>query len=207
MLGCPLSIDSFYTDPDKIRQEALALDYTRASELGGSWPGARTQLINNVAPDIFGEFTRKMYAFLGWPSHQESYFETSFQACGAQDGNSWIHQDDFHEYTHVGVIYLHPQPSSDSGTLLYNIKPTIENVYQPKGDWTHMDDNANFKFYDIKKKFENVYNKAVIYSPAEWHKSDTYFGKTLEDSRLTQVYFFRKDGAYPHHMNPPGLQA
>ena len=199
-----LNIEKFYDDPDRIRKEALSFNYQSASESGGNWPGVRSQHINVIAPHIFKEFLERIYSVLGWPPHKTSYFETQFQICKEGDGNSWIHQDDFHEFTHVGIIYLHPTPPPDSGTLTYSLKPEKSPLDKGFKGWTHSKDNSAPEFYNIKERIQNVYNSAILYDPAEWHKSDTYFGDTLENSRLTQVCFFREDNVHAHHANPPG---
>jgi len=197
------TVKNFYENPDQIREEALGFQYEGAKELGGSWPGTRTEKINHIAPHIFSEFTRRIYNTLGWEAHKNSFFETQFQVCQRKDGNSWIHQDDFHEYTHVGIIYLSPTPPLNSGTIIYDLKRDVPLVKDASG-WTHSDRNANPKFYDVKHRIQNSYNSAFIYKPSAWHKSDTYFGDTQENSRLTQVYFFREEKSLPHHVYPPG---
>jgi hypothetical protein len=195
--------DHFYENVDEVRREALSFEYQSARELGGSWPGRRTQNINIIAPHIFSQFTQRIYDILGWQPFTTSYFETQFQICQGTDGNSWIHQDDFHEYTHVGIVYLSPAPPVNSGTIIYSLKPDTPIVRDASG-WTHSDDNNNPKFYNIKKRVQNNYNRALIYKPSAWHKSDVYFGDTFENSRLTQVCFFREDGVLPHHAHPSG---
>ena len=58
------TIKNFYENPDQIREEALGFQYEGAKELGGSWPGTRTEKINYIAPHIFSEFTRRIYNIL-----------------------------------------------------------------------------------------------------------------------------------------------
>ena len=47
--------------------------------------------------------------------------------------------------------------------------------------------------FEVKQKLENKYNRMVLYDPKELHKSDTYFGTDINDSRLFIVFFMRVD--------------
>ena len=202
----PLQIENFYEDPEKVREVALTQEYQPASVLGGNWPGIRTIYLNNIVPDIYNQFINRLYNFLGWPPDKSAYFETSFQLCDQDDGNSWVHQDDFHQYTHIAMVFLQPNPQPNSGTLLYNIKEGISEEDGGK-NWHHSLNTGDPRFYKIKKRFDNIYNSCILYSPSEWHKSDEYFGSSRDDARLTQVCFFREDSnrvSTPHLLEPPG---
>jgi hypothetical protein len=39
----------------------------------------------------------------------------------------------------------------------------------------------------------NVFNRLVLYPGNTYHKSNDYFGDTLQDGRLTQVFFIKQD--------------
>ena len=201
----PLQIENFYLNPDKVREVALTQEYQPASVLGGNWPGIRTVYLNNIVPDIYQQFTERLYAFLGWPKGKSAYFETSFQICNEKDGDSWVHQDDFNQYTHIAMVFLQPNPQPNSGTLLYNIKEGISDEDGGK-DWHYSDNNGNPDFYKVKKRFPNIYNSCILYGPSEWHKSDVYFGSSNDNARLTQVCFLREDynrAETPHLLDPP----
>jgi hypothetical protein len=92
------------------------------------------------------------------------------------------------QHTHVLILFLTPDPSPNSGTIFYNRKPDVNEDEYKQND-------GDPKYYDVKEVFENVYNKAALYNPDEFHKSDTYFGESFRDSRLSQVCFLREEGA------------
>ena len=184
-----LTVNNFYSDPDRIRELALAFEYWPCTShpTGGNWPGVRTKYLSEIATDIFDEFTTNIYNFYGWNHSKEVYFETNFQICRERDGESWVHQDIMvQQHTHVFILFLTPNPRPNSGTIFYNRKPDVdENEYKQN--------DGDPKYYDVKEAFQNVYNRAALYHPHEFHKSDTYFGESFKDSRLTQICFFREE--------------
>ena len=193
-----LVFDNFYKFPDAIRDRALSLRYWHCDRhpTGGNWPGARSAYISDVVPDIFLEFTSNIYNIFGWESDKKVFFETNFQGCTKGDGDSWVHQDVMvQNHTHVGLIYLTPNPEKDSGTILYEPKKDLdpEAFAKNNGDPCH---------YDIADVAENVFNRCIIYSPDYWHKSNVYFGNNIDNCRLTQVFFFREEGAKTKFSKP-----
>ena len=193
-----ISLDNFYANPGFIRSRALSCDYWDCSShpTGGNWPGIRSEYISAIFPEVFQEFCKNIYSIFNWDSDKSVYFETNFQACKASDGNSWVHQDVMvQNHTHVGIVYLHPNPKPNSGTI----------IYEPKSGLDFNDPNLNTgdpDNFNISYVAENKYNKCIIYSPDHWHKSDIYFGDNLFDSRMTQVFFFREEGATEKFSQP-----
>jgi len=56
------------------------------------------------------------------------------------------------------------------------------------------EDRANYdKLFTPIDIFGNVYNRLIMYRGDEFHKSNDYFGTTLQDGRLTQVFFLKFD--------------
>lgn len=190
-----LVFDNFYQSPDAIRERALCLRYwdCRRHPTGGNWPGVRSAYISDVSPDVFIEFTSLIYNIFGWEKEKKVYFETNFQGCRESDGDSWVHQDIMiQNHTHVGLVYLTPNPSKDSGTILY----------EPKKELDFEDDSGNPDHYNVADVADNVYNRCIIYSPDYWHKSNVYFGNNIDNCRLTQVFFFREEGAKTKFSKP-----
>lgn len=82
----------------------------------------------------------------------------------SEDSKSWgIHKD---TTNWAAVIYLTPDAPKNSGTSFFT-------------------ENHNLIF-----EVENIFNRCIIYKSKIPHRSTSYFGNTLEDSRLTQVFFF-----------------
>lgn len=182
----PIIQDNFFGDPDRVREHALKQTYAR-SEDGPpdvNYPGSRSYYLSAIDNFLFIYLTQKVYQVLGYASETPSYTEAFYQWCNKDDGNSWIHWDNLPwNPTHVGVIYLTPDPPDNSGTILYH-----------KPDWFDPDTMSTSDYeFEVKQKLENKYNRMVLYDPKELHKSDTYFGTDINDSRLFIVFFMRID--------------
>ena len=109
----PVIFDNFYTNPYRVRDVALSLDYwgCRDHPTGGNWPGERSLYVNQVAPELFNSFVKNIYRIWGWPDSKSVLFDMNFQICKAADGDSWVHQDVMPQnYTHVALVYLNPNP-------------------------------------------------------------------------------------------------
>ena len=198
-----LVIDNFYENPDKVREIALKQEYKDCKDplMGGSWPGFRSKYLHHIDESLMQEFRDNLMGNLleGLNTRYNCYFETMFQLCYAEHGDSWIHTDiGKWEITHVGVIYLHPDPPPNSGTLIYDLKKECVDefkAYAAKHNnlWTDLNrDTEEFhKWFELTLNVPNKYNRAIIYSPHRWHKSDTYFGNSVETGRLFQPLFAR----------------
>ena len=187
-----LVYDSFFADPDGVRQYALGekfWDCSFTSIMYGKWPGKRSHLLHWVSADIFDQLITRLTEALELSLDDDIYIEAYFQYCTREDGDSWVHRDlDDFDKTHVGVIYLTPDPPPQSGTI----------IYQPPAELAHIDDlNPDTDYpvdpaaYDVKQVVDNRFNRLVVYKPTDFHKSDNYFGDSLQDGRLFIVFFMR----------------
>jgi len=186
----PLIVDNFFKDPDAIREFALKQTYwpKQTNPNGGNWPGFRSDYISALDNDIFLELMYGVHDVIGIDRSAVSYTEAFFQFCTERDGNSWVHRDTLHfDPTHVGLVYLTPNPPANSGTILYEHKDPNYVKADPELDSGDPED------YNVKMVIENQYNRLAMYHPNEFHKSDTYFGKDRNDARLFVVFFMRVD--------------
>lgn len=182
----PIIQDNFFGDPDRVREHALKQNYLSSDFAGPdiNYPGKRSLWLSAIDNYLFIYLTQKIYKILGFDPNTSSYTEAFYQWCSKDDGNSWVHWDNLPwNPTHVGVVYLTPDPPDNSGTILYH-KP---DNFDPD---TMLPGKYNF---EVKQKLDNKYNRIVIYDPKELHKSDTYFGTDINDSRLFIVFFMRID--------------
>jgi hypothetical protein len=181
----PIIIDDFFEHPDLVRKFALKQNYMSPEEWtsemysgsnGGSWPGKRTVPVDELDEQLFDSVMQGiLYATQNATARCEA--QVFFQYCTEEDRDNWIHKDNLNwQPSHVGVIYLTPDPPDpkETGTFLYNEPEVITNN---KDDW------------EVKYNFENKYNRCVIYDPADWHSAGKYFGKTIEDSKLFLVFY------------------
>lgn len=100
---------------------------------------------------------------------------------------TWVHADSENEY--AAVIYLTPDAPKDSGTGFYKLKGT-DIKFKSEDHKIDVTDHLNENDWEMHHYIENVYNRCIIYDAKYYHQATRYFGKTLNDSRLTQVFFF-----------------
>jgi CRISPR/Cas system-associated protein Cas7 (RAMP superfamily) len=89
------------------------------------------------------------------------YFHYTLKEDGFNKDN--IHKD--FDVDYAGVLYLTPNPSTNSGTAFY-------------------DDLGNETDY-----VENIYNRFVFYPSNEWHSLKESFGDNINNGRLTFTIF------------------
>lgn len=210
-----LIVDDFYQDPDKIRSFALNQEFKNCQEAnaGGNWPGQRSSFLHLLNDEINEEFHNNFLGALleNNPIRYSGYIETNFQVCTEADGDSWIHYDTpTWNCTHVGIVYLNPNPPENSGTCFYTFNEEHRQEFEEYAErnghlWFKLnrdEDSEEFnKFF--KKDFcvPNKYNRCVIYGPNRWHKSDWYFGNDLESGRMIQPIFCGLEFEYEEDSN------
>ena len=63
-------------------------------------------------------------------------------------------------------------------------------------------DTTYHSMFDEVVRVNNVYNTLIIYEGRHFHAANQFFGKTLENSRLAQVFFINKIDAQKHSSFP-----
>ena len=179
-------IDNFLDDPDRVRLDALSLDFDKIQE---SVSGVRSS--SPLVGDHQTEVETKIKTILGgeivWDWTQANFY---FQSC--QKGTeSWVHKDQG-QGEWAGVLFLTPNPVHDGGTACY-LSEEICYQYHLARAKDEMISPEELEYYPvIDMGAGNVYNRLVLYRGKVLnHKSILPgFGNTLETSRLTQTFFF-----------------
>ena len=192
MKGNILEVDSFFENPDSIREAAFDHPVWSSDNHPekGNWPGQRSNYISAIDDNIFNQIIKNFYKTQGWPLLRSVYFESFFQFCYESDGSSWVHHDIMDQgWTHVCIVYLNPNAPTSAGTLFYEHKDgkTIEELEAESGGYVPGDESE----YKIVHDSVNIYNKAVVYLPNTFHKSNIYFGDNPRNGRLTNINFIR----------------
>lgn len=173
-------IDNFYSDPDAVRNFALAQDFS----VKGNYPGARTNSF--LTADVKDAIEHNMQ-FAGkvtdWMEH--AGYTGAFQLATAQD-RTWIHSD--YNNMWAGVCYLSPDAPHTGGTGLFRHKATGEYA-KAASDYEGYD----YTKWDLFDTIGNKYNRLVIYRGDLFHASLDYFGDSLENGRLFQTFFFNTE--------------
>jgi len=189
-------VDNFYSDVDEVRAQALTLDFNEK----GNYPGMRTE---KFPWDMSGIKTY-LEGILGIEITNSSWegggYNGSFQIVSADPAafggpkvdsptGTWIHTDELSEYS--CVVYLTPNAPPRTGTSLFRHKETglIRGADMNTGLEINPE-GTEYENWELIDDIGNVYNRAIIFRGDYWHAASGYFGKTKEDSRLFQTFFF-----------------
>ena len=207
-------IENFYENPDSIREFALAQKYTFCHErtnLEYVYPGSRTKDLFDLDSNLHTEICKKLisvfhnteYDYMRWA------VSTNFQGVSEEYSQGVIHTDQ--NTIFAGVLYLTPSAPLDTGTSLFRKNITFdETKYQQALD----DNDKRFRagkiamdtsyhsMFDEIVRVNNVYNTLIIYEGRHFHAANRFFGKTLKDSRLAQVFFINKIDAQKQSVFP-----
>ena len=187
-------IDNFYNNAYDTREFILTQDFS----VKGNYPGRRTisyanEHLKSIIQTYVEPFGGKITEF---PIPKEdgtdasTIYNGSFQYTTSRD-QSWVHIDGYNNW--AGVVYLTPDAPLSSGTAFYTFydgtscaqdmhllknKEQIDKYSQDLTKWEQVD------------KVGNVFNRLILFNSNRFHMSMDYFGDTLENSRLFQVFFF-----------------
>ena len=197
-------ISNFYENPDAIRQFALAQKYTFRHEEAGLdyvYPGCRTQDLHALDASLQAMVLKKLVSVFHIPEHDLMRWSisSSFQSVSEIYKEGVIHTDS--NTIFAGVLYLTPDAPLNSGTSLYRKNTSFNQERYQKA----LDQNdERFKsgeivmntdyhsMFDEVVRVNNVYNTLILYEGDMYHAANQFFGGTLEDSRLAQVFFVNK---------------
>ena len=167
-------IDDFLENPDKVREFALNCHFTSR----GQFPGVRASYENKEYNE---EIDYKLNELIGAPIEHKGA-SRQFQICTEYEDDNWIHHD---TKDLAGVLYLTPDAPLEYGTSIFRHKNGLKYGYHHKDE-----NNRNEDEWEETIKIGNVYNRLILYNGYLYHRSNNFgFGKSLEYSRLTQVFF------------------
>lgn len=203
-------IDNFFSDPDEIRN--LGLSISKEPDDLGRWPGVRSKNLYEIDEDLHTLFCLKVlscyydlrFVDLQWTECTSKFQVVPYSKESKYIDEGWIHSDYGHDL--AGIIYLTPNADLNTGTSLFNLKPNEEKNYLSFGsqsekmafyrDKKSLSENYlkqlksnNNKFYE-KTRFQNVYNRLVMYDANEYHKANSFNTGENVDDRMTLVFFF-----------------
>ena len=197
-------INDFYENPDAIRQFALAQKYTFRHEETGLdyvYPGCRTQDLHSLEASLQAIILKKLVSVFHITEHDRMRWaiSSSFQSVSEIYKEGVIHTDS--NTIFAGVLYLTPNAPLNSGTSLYRKNASFnqdkyqqacdQNTERFKTGQITMDTGFHSMFDEVVR-VNNVYNTLILFEGDIFHAANQFFGKTLEDSRLAQVFFINK---------------
>ena len=207
-------VENFYDNPDAIRQFALKQHYTYCHEVENIdyvYPGGRTKDLSYLDTLLFEKICKKLVTIFHNAEHDTMRWQitTSFQTVTAEYNQGVIHTD--HNTVFAAVLYLSPDAPLSAGTSLF--KPNKQ-FNETKYKQALVDNDARFKqgeiamdtsyhaMFDEIVRVNNVYNTLILYEGAHYHAANGFFGDSLENSRLAQVFFVSKIDAQKQSVFP-----
>ena len=218
----PITIDDFFDDPEEIVK--FGKSQKKKSDPRGEWPGVRSRPLNEVDEVLQQEITSKIVSYYYDLEYREIFWETSsitFQEIPRFSKNKndirhkgWIHSDNMYDWDLAGLVYLTPNIDPDAGTSLFNLKKSAikSGIYkkhnQELKNLLYRDDhfdkkeytkryNAQEKLFFEKNRFQNIFNRAIMYDTREWHRANSYYTGDGEDMRFTMTFFIGGLSEYP----------
>ena len=203
-------VDNFFETPSLVRDYALGLEFFKGNR--GNWPGTRTQFLDKINSELFEVVARNLIVNLnGYTGFSE--LQASFQLVSEIHGSGWVHTDDTRFNLGV-IIFLNPNPPENSGFAIYEPLAKLGDLYWEQHQKLKEEYFSKFKKQvetenadEIKKyveyrnkhnatyresiRFQNKFNRALMFSSSQHHAAQNFFGATKEDSRLTLVCFGR----------------
>lgn len=201
-------VDNFFKEPDKVREYALSLEYKKDED--SRFPGARTDCISSIAPELYIETLKKFFSIYYDFNYEEVNWNASvqFQKTNRKFDSGWIHSDadGTNRRSVSGIVYLNPKAPLNSGTSIYKLK---DNVLIPSinadAKITHYKNDGEIEELkqlkeDEKQQFDetirinNIYNRLVSFEAGQYHAAQDYFGEDSEE-RLIMIFFVSRVGA------------
>jgi hypothetical protein len=206
-------IENFYDQPDAVRNFALSQKYKfrhQSTNVPYVFPGCRTKDLFEINKPLFEKASSKIVSLF----HNEHdvtrwAISTSFQSVSAEYGQGVIHTDQ--NTIFAAVLYLTPDAPLDAGTSLFKPNNKFDqDKYERclKENDKRFDqgeiimDTSYHDMFDEVVRINNVYNTLILYEGRHYHAANKFFGKTLRDSRLAQVFFVNKIDAQKYSSFP-----
>ena len=184
-------IDDFLSNPDDHREYALTVEYEKKGSIG-----LRSKVPNQHFgyKDIFQHILQKNIC--NW----ENAINGCYQWCQAKD--PLVYHVDGQAY--AGALFLTPDADLNSGTSFWKSKQSGLCEFYPEdepqfGDLTFGKHNEHVKDpeqWELVDRIANRYNRLVLWNGRKIHSASSYFGDSLNNGRLFQVFFFDCEEAF-----------
>ena len=211
----PIVVDNFFSDPEMLVDYGKSLPKDPDEE--GAWPGKRSKRLFEIDQALQNIILLKImscYHDFGCLNIiREAVCDMGFQEISRFSENKndirnrgWIHRDES-EHQLAGLIYLTPNIDPDSGTSLYNLKTnkykdytkyTSHKTYDQVDEEDYTKSLIKHEEYFFEKtRFQNIFNRLIMYDTHEWHRANSYYNYDGEDARLTLGFFVAGLNVHP----------
>jgi uncharacterized protein DUF6445 len=197
-------IDGALHDPDAVRQRNVVrtdfvLGFPHRKE---GWPGMRaTDALTReeLAPieRRIRQETRSRSLFQPDAPEGTRLDHNILQVVGRDEAGARPHTDSRRLCRYAAVLYLNPSPEPGGGTSFFRLKFPDGSLGGNTVEAPHVDLAAAVGVRKLPAEawaeevaIENVYNRLLFYRANLVHSASRYFGTTLEDKRMTAVFFW-----------------
>lgn len=206
-------VENFYENPDEIRKFALKQKFTYCHELQNIdyvYPGCRTKELFELDKNLYEKVCKKLVSIFHntQSDHMRWAISTSFQVVEERFGRGVLHQDT--NTIFAGILYLTPDAPLNAGTSLFKPNNSFEEEKYQAG---LKQNDINFKtnqpvstlyhdMFDEIVRVNNVYNTLIIFNAQTYHAANNFFGDSLQNGRMAQVFFINKIDAKSYDIFP-----
>ena len=197
-------VSDFLDDPDPVR--SWVIDNSKNGclnfDIEGSYPGKRTYQLANIDYRSMVESKLKQILPFKFKMDMEDSDTYAFQLC-LENEMTWVHVDDFSDW--AGILYLTPNAPLESGTLIYKeeYNPLLKKMSLKMKELAIKSEKEAKEYYSVMEnsnitefttQVNNIYNRLLLLRGSCLpHRSNIPgFGNSLENGRLTQVFFFNE---------------
>ena len=180
-------VDNFLENPDEIRELALSMsdEYKKRGSVG-----IRSK------PYPYGDIYRPIFEkLLGIKTDDSEWAGDGgthgcYQWSPAETGQV-VHCD---ATDWAGIIFLSPDAPPRTGTWLMKHKETGKKMRQEGLEDVFIGNQAQWDTHPFEKidDIGNVYNRLILWNGRHLHTAGSYFGESIDNSRLYQVFFFNE---------------
>jgi len=174
-------VDNFYEDVDAVREFALKSNFQYHPN---NHKGKRSDTCYRFdgLKERFEEIIGKKV--INWEKYGTN---GCFQYCIA--GEQLVYHIDKQQY--AGVLFLTPNAPVQSGTCLFRSKHTKKmKVADNEHNIVFKNGFLDSTEFELIDQIGNVYNRIVLFDSRTIHAATEYFGNTMENGRLFQLFFF-----------------
>jgi hypothetical protein len=203
-------IDDFYPDPQLVRRYALSLPYKEmeSSQEKTFYKGRLTESqhpYSQLGLELIAQQLRKLVC---WPTPTGEFRLIFEREKDDPQRKTWIHFDSM-VTRYAAILYLNEPPQCDGGTAFYRHRETgwddvpdfNSDAWQEATQRTHKAPDTLLKMFqedgfEIDSKWDQLtmvpmrFNRCIIFDCRQFHARLGGFGRSNDDGRLTQNFFF-----------------